>query len=76
MKTYEEALVFRAGIVNALAEKYPEICNKSGVGFWPVPVMTPCIFAKCLNLLEQECFSKVKVSNYETRDLLVQSVSG
>jgi len=71
MKTYEEALVFRAGIVSSLAKNHPELCDESGVGFWPVSVMTPSIFARCLYLMEQECLCRIINFDYVARDLLV-----
>ncbi|MEZ4104025.1 MAG: hypothetical protein R3B60_01930 [Candidatus Paceibacterota bacterium] len=54
MNTYEQALSHRAKCLREFACSHPELCDESGVAFWPIPVIMPLFFSQCLNLLQQE----------------------
>lgn len=48
-----DANVFMRDTVKALAHRQPGLCDRSGRGFWPVPVMFPLLLAHCLHRLQQ-----------------------
>src|ERR1700741_75998 len=54
MQNNQTAAAFRAAIIKKLAKIRPDLCNSSGLGFWPVPIMIPVIIAKCIYLLHAE----------------------
>lgn len=64
--------MFRAQIIRRLAEARPDLCNGSGVGFWPIPAMIPVVLAKCIYLLHEEWLEQIKASNPGVVEMLSQ----
>lgn len=72
MRSYSDAVAFRANIINNLANTRPDLRNRSGVGFWPVPIMIPVVLAKCLYLIHDEWFNQIQASNYKVAEMLTE----
>jgi len=72
MRTREDAITFRANIIRELAKVRPSLCNRSGVGFWPVPVMIPLVLAKCIYLIHAEWLDQIKAGKYDTAKMLTE----
>lgn len=60
----QETFGVRIKIVDRLVKKYPGLCDNSGVGFWPVPLFMPAIYAKCIYLLQYEFTKEIFSNNY------------
>lgn len=61
---------FRAQIIRRLAEARPDLCNDTGIGFWPIPVMIPLVLAKCLYLLHKEWLGQIRTGNFRVAEML------
>ncbi len=64
MKTYEEALRFRAKSIERFAYHNSELCDQSGVGFWPAPMLMPLIFSRCISLMQCEIVKQHKEKSF------------
>ena len=70
MRSYAETVNFRGAIIIKLAARRLDLCDGSGLGFWPVPVMGPVILAKCIFLLHDEWLNQIKLGEYNTANQL------
>ena len=70
MRPLEDAVEFRARIIRNFAQSNSQLCDESGIGYWPIPVLIAVILSKALYSIHEEWLSQITACNYEVAAML------